>query len=100
MKRLATPAASKARTACRTLWTPPNPVSASTYTGTSTAMEIRPGMVGVVAHVGLAHVGFTEQASDRRVAAGDDGLEALRHNDPSRKRVVCAWKGQQAWSCD
>ena len=57
-------------------------------------------MVGVVAHVGLAHVGFTEQASDRRVAAGDDGLEALRHNDPSRKRVVCAWKGQQAWSCD
>jgi len=41
-------------------------------------------MVGIVAHVGLAHVGLRQHAADRGIAARDDRLEALRLDDARR----------------
>src|SRR5262249_48673639 len=47
-------------------------------------------VVGVVAHVGLAHVGLRQHAADRGVAAGHQGLEALGLDDARRQRVISA----------
>ena len=47
-------------------------------------------MVGIVAHVGLAHVGLRQHAADRGIAAGDHRLEAFRLDDARRQRVIGA----------
>ncbi len=48
-------------------------------------------MRGIVAHVGLAHVGLRQHRGRcRRIAAGDDRLEALGLDDARRQRVVGA----------
>ncbi len=47
-------------------------------------------MIGIVAHVGLAHVGLRQHAADRRIAAGGNRLEAFGFHDAGRQRVIGA----------
>ena len=47
-------------------------------------------VVGIVAHVGLAHVGLRQHAADRGIAAGHDRLEAFGLDDARRQRVIGA----------
>ena len=51
---------------------------------------MRAVMVGIVAHVGLAHVGLRQHAADAGIAAGHDRLEAFGLDDARRQRVIGA----------
>ncbi len=47
-------------------------------------------MVGVVAHIGLAHIGLRQHRADGGIAAGANRLETLRLHDARRERVIGA----------
>ena len=52
-------------------------------------------VIGVVAHVGLAHVGLRQHRADRGITAGDDRLETFVLDDAGRQRVIGAGHQRQ-----
>ena len=45
-------------------------------------------MIGIIAHVGLAHIGLRQHRADRGIAAGAECLETLRFHDAGRQSVI------------
>src|SRR5262249_61430863 len=53
-------------------------------------------VVGVVAYVGLAHVGLRQHGAVRRVAAGEDRVKTFAFDDAGGERVVGAGQHGEA----
>ena len=47
-------------------------------------------MVGIIAHIRLAHIGLRQHRADGGVTAGAKGLKALRLHDTRRQAVIGA----------
>jgi hypothetical protein len=57
-------------------------------------------VVGIVAHIALAHIGLPHHAADRGIAAGNDGFEPLGLHDLGRQRIIGAGHRHQAAARD